>query len=155
MLIVTRQIGILCLLFILCGFTTQPLDERQVQDTLPQSKDALWKKLVTTKIHYDEKKGLYSADIPSDIKEMVGKEITISGFILPLESTEKFKHFILSKRTPTCPFCPPGEPNEIVEVFMNKDLTYNENLLTVSGVFSLESNQEMGMFFKLEHGVVK
>ena len=63
---------------------------------------------------------------PMKVKALVGKEVTISGFILPLESTEKFKHFILSKRTPTCPFCPPGEPNEIVDVMLDKPISWDE-----------------------------
>ena len=99
------------LILTLCAFSKQqadvgqPKEERKAQDALPKSNDPMWKTLATTKIHSDYAKGLFSATYPDEVKALVGKEITISGFMLPLESSEKFKHFILSKRTPTCPFC--------------------------------------------------
>src|SRR5690349_502048 len=98
--------------FLLCGFSLQPLDERKTQDSLPMSKNPLWETLKKTKIKVDKKRGDYSAVIPQNVKGMSGKELTVSGFMMPLESKDKFTHFLLSKRTPTCPFCPPGEPNE-------------------------------------------
>ena len=95
----------------LSGFTTkqeaspfgQPQSERQAQNALPKSKDPMWKILGKTQIHLDEKKGIYSATYPVEVKTLVGTQVTISGFMLPLEATEKFHHFLLSKRTPTCP----------------------------------------------------
>lgn len=147
---------------VLCGFTeqrstitlkssavSQPPSERQVQDKLPQSHDAMWAVLGKAKITVDAKKGLYSANMPPEVKKLAGTEVKISGFMLPLEATEKFKHFLLSKRTPTCPFCPPGEPNEIVDVWLTKPTAWDDNLITVTGKFELLNNQQAGLFFKL------
>lgn len=138
---------------LLCGLskqqTGQPKDERQAQDALPKSRDPMWQLLGKTKITTDEKKGTFSASYPVEVKALVGKEVTVSGFILPLEATEKFKHFILSKRTPTCPFCPPGEPNEIVDVWLDTPIKWDEDMVKVSGTFALMNNPELGMFFKL------
>ncbi len=141
----------------LSGFTTeqaptptQPKGERQAQDALPKSHDPMWSVLGKTKIRLDEKKGLYSATFPDDVKALVGKEITISGFMLPLEATEKFHHFILSKRTPTCPFCPPGEPNEIADVWMDNPVTWSEDTIKVTGTFELMDNPgAWELFFKI------
>ena len=128
---------------------SQPADERAAQDALPKSQDPMWDVLTRTKIHVNEKAGLYSATYPPEVKAMVGKEMTISGFILPLESADKFKHFILSKRTPTCPFCPPGEPNEIIDVYMQSPIAWDEDSVKISGKFELMNNPELGMFFRL------
>jgi len=140
----------------LCGLSKQdsstlgqPLEERKAQDKLPKSKDPMWEILAKTKIKSDFAKGYFSAEYPPEVKALVGKEITISGFMLPLESTESFKHFILSKRTPTCPFCPPGEPNEIIDVWMDKAVKWDEDTIKVSGTFELMNNTELGLFFKL------
>ena len=127
----------------------QPKGERKAQDKLPQAHDAIWQTFAKTKIKVDEKKGLYSAVYTDDVKAMVGKEITISGFMLPLEASEKFKHFILSKRTPTCFFCPPGQPNEIVDVWTDKSTDWKEELIKVTGTFELMNDPQLGMFFKL------
>jgi hypothetical protein len=135
----------------LSGFSTQPLGERQAQDALPKSAHPMWQTLRKTKITIDEKKGLYGAKFPGEVKALAGKEITISGFMLPLESTAKFRHFLLSSRTPTCPFCPPGEPNEIVDVWMEKPIAYSEDIVTIKGKFELMNDKEMGLFFKLKN----
>jgi len=129
--------------------TLQPSDERAAQDALPKSKDPLWTVLAKTKIKVDPNKGVYDATFPDEVKKLDGQTLSISGFILPLESTEKFKHFLLSKRTPTCFFCPPGEPNEIVEIYTDKPVPWDENLVTYEGRFGLTDQREAGIFFKM------
>jgi hypothetical protein len=151
----TRLILTLLAFLMLSGFSVQPMDERKAQSSLPKSQNPLWSTLRKTKLHFNEKSGILSAKFPDDVKAMEGKEITISGFMMPLEATEKFKHFLLSKSTPTCPFCPPGEANEIIDVVTDKAVTYNENLVTVTGTFTLINNQEMGMFFKMSKAKLK
>jgi hypothetical protein len=135
--------------FLLSAFSFQPLDERKAQNALPMSKNPLWQTLQKTKITVDNKKGIFNARIPAEVKALAGKDLTVNGFMMPLESKEKFHHFLLSKRTPTCPFCPPGEPNEIIDVWTVKPVKYNEDIITVKGRFELMSNREMGLFFKL------
>jgi hypothetical protein len=147
---VKKPFFLLALLVALSAFSTQPLDERKAQDTLPKSQHPMWQTLLKTKINMDKKEGYYSAVFPPEVKALSGKQVTISGFILPLESTEKFKHFILSKRTPTCPFCPPGEPNEIVDVWTSEPIGYSEDIITVKGTFELMNDREMGLFFKMK-----
>jgi len=144
--------ALICVIFLaLSGFTSQPLSERKAQEALPTSSHPLWQTLRKTKIHVDEKKGLYSATFPAEVKTLSGKEMTLSGFMLPLESTDKFRHFLLSSRTPTCPFCPPGEPNEVIDVRTEKPIGYSEELITVKGRFELMNDREMGLFFKLSN----
>jgi hypothetical protein len=144
-----RFAGLTALFLSLCAFSSQPLDERTAQAALPMSKDPVWKTLGATVIKVDEKKGLYSAVPPASVKALSGHMMTVTGFMLPLESTEKFTHFLLSKRTPTCPFCPPGEPNEVIDVHTAKPVAYTEDAVTVKGAFTLMNDREMGLFFKL------
>lgn len=150
-----RFIIALFIFLMLPAFSLQPADERAAQSKLPEANGLMWTALGGTVVDFDEKKGLYSATFSKGIKAMVGKEITLKGFMLPLESSEKFTHFILSKRTPTCQFCPPGTPTEIIDVFTDKKVAWDENMVTVTGTFSLENNQDLGMFFKLNHAVLK
>jgi hypothetical protein len=133
--------------------TLQPYDERSAQDALPKAQDALWDTLYKTNIKLDDKTGTYVATFPDDVKNLNGQTIKISGFILPLEATEKFKHFLLSKRTPTCFFCPPGEPNEIIEVFAQKPTEWADDLVIYKGQMSLIQGPETGIFFQLKDAV--
>jgi hypothetical protein len=133
----------------------QPSDERSVQDTLAKAHDVLWDTLYKTKIEVDEKNGNYSAIFPNEVQKLNGQTIKISGFMLPLENSEKFTHFLLSKRTPTCFFCPPGEPNEIIEVYATKPTEWAEDLVTYEGKFELTRNKQTGIFFRMLNAVKK
>lgn len=134
---------------------SQPGDERKAQDKLPKSHDALWDVLGKTKITSDDKKGVYKASFPDEVKKLDGTTMKVNGFMLPLEPTEKFKHFLLTRRTPTCPFCPPGQPNEIVEVFTDMPVAWAEELATFEGQFKLIDNGEKGLFFQLDQAKQK
>jgi hypothetical protein len=147
------KLGLVIMAFLaLSAFTGQPSEERQAQEELPQSHDRMWQILGKTRIGFDEKKEIYTAGIPDAVKALAGKQVTVSGFILPLEPTETFKHFILSRNTPTCAFCLPGEPNEIIDVWLEKPIGWDEGMVKVTGTFELTSDQEMGMFFRIKEG---
>lgn len=147
----------IAIIFPLCGFSIeqapegfgQPLDERKVQEGLPQSHDSIWDSFTKCAVALDEKSYTYSIDYTPEVKAMEGERITVSGFMLPLESTEKFTRFLLTKRTPTCMFCPPGEPNEMVDVWLDSPTEWSEEMVSVTGTFSFTKEQQLGMFFKL------
>lgn len=149
-----KELLVLAMGILFSGFSWQPMDERKAQETLPMSQNHIWQVLQKTKIKADEKSGLYSAKFPVEVKAFSGKDITVSGFIMPLESKDKFKHFLLAKRTPTCPFCPPGEPNEIIDVRTVKPVVYTDDLVNVKGRFEFMNDKEMGLFFRLNNASI-
>jgi hypothetical protein len=117
-----------------------------------QSDDQIWKFFAKCKISTDKDLNYRISFIPS-VKAMDGKNVTISGFMLPLESTEKFSHFLLSKNAPTCAFCPPGAANEVVEVFSSKATGWKENMITLSGTLVLVNDGKKGVFFQMKNAV--
>lgn len=127
----------------------QPADERALQEALPQSTDPMWTTLGGANIAFNGKTEKYDADFPDAVKKMVGKKMRITGFILPLEAEEKFTHFLMSKRSPSCPYCPPGNPNEIIEVFSEAPTEWEDDMVTYEGTFELIDNQDFGLFYKL------
>ena len=68
---------------------------------------------------------------------------------MPLDEQATGTHFLLSKYTPVCAFCPPGEPNEVVELHTARPITFSSRMVTVSGRFAIEDNGEKGLFFQL------
>jgi hypothetical protein len=148
----------LCLLLVLSGFEVvkdkpkqdEITGERQAQNALPQSKNPLWTKLGKCRVDYDQRKGIYSIDVTEDVKALNGQTIDANGFILPLDGADKTKHFLLAKRTPVCQFCPPGEPNEVIEVKSKKALDWVDDPVTLKGKFTLINDGEKGVFFLLE-----
>lgn len=124
--------------------------ERQAQTNLPQSKSPLWQKLTQCKVTLDDKKGLYAIALTPEVKAMAGQMVEVNGFILPLDGSDKTKHFLLSKRTPVCMFCPPGDPNEVVEIWSNKAVNWGDAPITMKGRFDLVNDGEKGVFFVLK-----
>lgn len=129
----------------------QPLGERSAQNKLPQSKDALWGKLATCSSMYDTKTGLYSVTLSPEVKALDGTDIATQGFVLPLDGLDETKHFLLTKRTPVCLFCPPGEPNEVIEVHTKKAVTWGDDMVTLKGRFKLVNDGEKAIFFALDN----
>jgi hypothetical protein len=129
---------------------TQPTDERAAQKTLPWARDPFWTTLHTTQIKEDARRGMFLAMHSPQVKALAGQTLTITGFMLPLESDMTTTHFLLSKYTPVCFFCPPGQPNEIVEVRTSRPVKAGYDLIKVSGRFALQSNGEQGLFFRLD-----
>ena len=114
----------------------------------------LWQQLKETKISIAPKTGQYFAAIPPAIQAMNGKPVTLSGYLVPIELAMETHHFLLSKRAPTCPFCPPGEPNEVVEVFSKQPMPWRDSFVTITGTMNLTDNPETGVFFQIKEGVI-
>jgi hypothetical protein len=132
----------------LCGFTTQPMAQ-QWNGGHPESLDPTWNLLNMAKVAVDGKAGLMTAQFTDDLKEMAGKTVKIEGFMLPLSPAQKTIHFVLTRRNSGCPFCPPNQPTEAVEVQATRPIKMTNDLITISGNFTLQKSSDMGMFYQL------
>jgi len=135
--------------------TGQPADERAAQATLPTSADPLWLVLGKSKVDFSTKTGMFSITLTPEIKALDGQTVTVSGFVLPMDGSDHTKHFLVTKNTPVCMFCPPGAPNEVVEVLSPKPITWTDKMVSVTGKMSLINNGEKALFFKIAAADVK
>ena len=133
----------------------QEAGERSAQSRLPQSRSVLWSTLRTTRISEDDARGIFKASHPPAVRALVGRTITLPGFVMPLDATTQGTHFLLSKYTPVCAFCPPGEPNEVVEVRTSRPITFGTRLVSVTGRFGLQNNGDNGLFFQMSSAEVR
>jgi uncharacterized protein len=129
----------------------QPQNERQVQANLPQSRAPLWRTLMTTRIAENASTGMFSASHTPAVRALANTTITITGFMLPLDTDTRSRHFLLSRMTPVCFFHPPGAPNEVIEVYSATPIAITDKLVTVTGRFTLISDPEKGLFFRLSN----
>ena len=88
--------------------------------------------------------------VTPEVKALAGQTITLNGFVLPLDGSDHTKHFLLTRRTPVCMFCPPGEPNEVTEVVAPHPIVWTDKIVTVTGPLSLINKGEKGIFFKID-----
>jgi uncharacterized protein len=133
----------------------QPPEERAAQRALPRSRAPLWAVLAHTRIGENDKTGDYTVAFPAEVKALNGQAVTLTGFMMPLDAQRRSRHFLLAKYTPVCPFCPPGEPNEVVEVTVGQGVPVTDRLLTVSGKLALINNAEKGLFFRVDAASVR
>ncbi|MBE7218566.1 MAG: hypothetical protein INR64_08865 [Caulobacteraceae bacterium] len=130
----------------------QPAEERARQRLLPQSHDPLWTTLAHTAFTADLAHGVYVPHPPADVRALDGKEVTVSGFMLRTDVMPQFIHYVLTRYTPVCAFCPPGAPNEAIEVTGAHYLrSPEEGLITLRGVLHVKTDGASGMFFSLDH----
>lgn len=137
------------------GAQVQGAGERAAQSKLPQGRAALWGTLRTTKITADDDAGIFKASHQPAVRALVGKAVSLPGFIMPLDAATRGTHFLLSKYTPVCAFCPPGEPNEVVEVRTATPIAFTTKLVTVTGRFGLENDGDKGLFFQMTGAAVR
>lgn len=137
------------------GPAVQPTEEAAAQKWLPKAQDELWTKLAKCKVDYDFKSGIYTIHVTPEIKALDGKAITVRGFVLPMDGSDRTKHFLVSRNTPVCMFCPPGDPNEVVEVRAARAVDWTDKIVAVTGRLSLINEKEQGLFFRIDDAQVK
>ncbi|HYE49401.1 MAG TPA: DUF3299 domain-containing protein [Azospirillaceae bacterium] len=84
------------------------------------------------------------------VKALEGKELTIGGFMIPLEQKEKSQHFLLSALAPSCPFCPPPGPADLVEVRTEEPVAFTYDMVTLKGTLRISADDENGLYYRLE-----
>lgn len=126
--------------------------ERQMQLNLPRANHPLWNTLRQTRISIDEQTQLFRASHPSSVRALAGSRVTVRGYMLPLEASDRTRHFLVSPYTPVCFFHPPAEPNEVIEVRLSRPIDAGYHLVEVSGVLRLADSGEKGLFFVMDNG---
>jgi hypothetical protein len=86
---------------------------------------------------------------PDAVKALDGKEVRLAGYMQPLDGGEKHSRFLLSAFPPTCPFCLPGGPAEIVEVEMKQPVKFSYETLTLKGRLTLLQDDPSGLLYRL------
>lgn len=133
----------------------QPPAERARQALMPVSSDPTWALLRQTPIKADLARGVFTAAPPPQVKALAGREMDVTGFMLPLDPSPMFSHFLLTRNTPVCPFCPPGQPNEVIEVNLAQYVRATSEPVTVHGRFVLQDNGQQGLFFQLDRAEIR
>ena len=84
------------------------------------------------------------------LKLREGKELTLEGFIIPLQQDTDQSYFILS-RFPyqNCFFCGGAGPETVVEVYSDREFRYTDERVRVSGTLRLNDDNPLQLFYVL------
>lgn len=105
-----------------------------------QTSEANWKTL--SAIDYEKSKDEYGEIfIPkfnAEIRALEGKEISLSGYIIPFEGMFKPNELIISSLPiASCFFCGGAGPESVAEVYLKESVKYTAKKVTVTGKLAL------------------
>lgn len=139
-------------LFTIGDVTAQDAVPAEKQET--SKKENLWKTLakITFKKEYDELMG-FKIDVPvfgKEIQALEGKEVTIKGYIIPVEGYKSHKEFIFSAYPYNmCFFCGGAGPETVMEVFSKEPIEYTAEAVTIKGKLELNADDINRLMYAL------
>ncbi|WDF70915.1 DUF3299 domain-containing protein [Novosphingobium sp. KACC 22771] len=137
------------LLVLLGGFQTQPYYGPLRNGTLAHEDDKRRLVLHDTPIFANEERGVYDANFGLLLRKLEGQTFRITGYMLPLNTAVSSPYFILTRRSSGCPFCPPNEPTEAIQIMAADPIRFTRAPITVEGKLHLVSHSEDGLFYRL------
>lgn len=85
----------------------------------------------------------------ASVMKLDKKAVKVQGFMLPLGMGESQDHFILTATPPTCAFCLPGGPEQVIEVKTTRPVKFSYDPIALSGKLELLKNDPMGLFYRM------
>lgn len=125
------------------------------QDATADTKDEnVWKTLskITYKKEYDEFLG-FKIDKPvfaAQVEELEGKEITVKGYIIPVEGYKSHNEFIFSAYPYNmCFFCGGAGPETVMEVESLEAVEYTAEQVVLKGKLKLNADDVNRLMYLL------
>jgi hypothetical protein len=84
------------------------------------------------------------------LKALRGKPVRLTGYMLPVDAGMRHSHFLLSPRTHSCPYCMPETAGTLVEVWMNRSISYQKEPMTLQGRFDIEKSLDSDLIYRFE-----
>ncbi|MGI9392760.1 MAG: DUF3299 domain-containing protein [Parvibaculales bacterium] len=94
---------------------------------------------------------IITAEYSDDVKNLDGKEVTLMGYMFPLEQSEKQKNFLIGPYPLSCPFHYYVGPVQLIEIFAKEPIKFSYDPITLKGTLALRSDGESGIFYYLEN----
>ncbi|MBC7540704.1 MAG: DUF3299 domain-containing protein [Bacteriovorax sp.] len=88
-----------------------------------------------------------------ELKKILGKEITMKGFMMPLDYDAKtVVEFLFMPYVPACMHVPPPPPNQLVLVKMKKGTTVQPSFypIELTGKLTLDANKDLESSYKMD-----
>ncbi len=121
------------------------------KDALPPDTVA-WQLLRQVKLVEGKKTGAKAAamlpEFSAQVKMLDKMDVRLYGFVLPLSTSQKQKHFLLSPLPSHCPFCVDQGPDSMVEVIAKTPIEFTPwDPVVLSGKLELVNDQYL--FYRL------
>lgn len=117
--------------------------------------ESLWKTLakITYKKEYDELMG-FDVDKPvfsEAVRKLEGKEVTVKGYIIPVEGYKSHKEFVLSAFPYNmCFFCGGAGPETVMDVRAAEPIEYTADPVVLRGTLRLNAKDINQLMYALD-----
>lgn len=113
-----------------------------------------WQLLRQVKLVEGKQKGAKAAamfpEFSAQVKALDNKDVKLYGFVLPLSTSQKQKHFLISPLPSHCPFCVNQGPDSMVEVVAKSAVEFSPwEPIVISGKLELVNDQYL--FYRLNN----
>jgi hypothetical protein len=98
-------------------------------------------------------KNRYVPRFPKDVAVLDKREVRLEGYMMPLEVGAQQKRFLLTSAAPTCGFCLPAGPEQIVEIQARTPVKYVLDPVVLSGRFVLVHDDAGGLLYRLTDAI--
>ena len=121
-----------------------------------QAQETMWKTLgkITYKKEYDEMLG-FKVDVPifsNEVLKLEGKEVTMKGYIIPVEGYKSHKDFVFSAYPYSmCFFCGGAGPETVLEVKAKSPVQFTADPITIKGVLHLNATDINKLMYSLSN----
>jgi hypothetical protein len=85
-----------------------------------------------------------------EISAFKDKEVTLMGYMFPLDAGDKQQDFLMGPYPVSCPYHYHTPPSMVVEVLAKKPITFSYEPITIHGILSLDFNEDTGVFYYLK-----
>jgi hypothetical protein len=141
--------------FVDVKLTQAQVDARDnvTQDIQTGKDDLQWKVLARADMRIIKKNGQDTAapTYTKAIRALDGKAEQAAGYMFPLDKSDKQSHFLLSPYPPSCPYCLPAGPQELIEIRVKTPVTFTYDAVKIRGIFHLLKGKDVaaGMFYRM------
>jgi len=118
------------------------------------AQEGVWKTLskITYKKEYSEIMG-FKVDVPvfsEEVKKLEGREVTVRGYIIPVEGYKSHTEFVFSAFPYNmCFFCGGAGPETVMEVYAKKPVEYSAQAITLRGKLALNDSDINRLIYSL------
>ena len=137
------------------GMMDKPLPPSPYADKpLPELKGVVsWKTLA--EVTPVKQKDRFVPQFSKGITALDKKDVKLQGFMMPLDMGERQKRFLLVALPPSCSFCLPGGPEQMVEVVAKNPVKYGFDPIVLSGKLAVLKDDPMGLYYRLTDAVAQ
>ena len=111
-----------------------------------------WKTLAQVSVVKQNDK--FAPEFSRDLAALDRRQVKLQGFMLPLDVGEKQKRFLLTATPPSCAFCLPGGPEQMVEVQARTAIKHGYEPIVISGRLSLVRDDPAGVLYRLTEAAI-